>query len=326
MKAVVCHEGGGPDVLRYEDFPDPVVGAGQVLIEVHAAGIQGGEVLYRSRPLPFSPIVFGGQPAGIIREVGAEVTGWRVGQRVVATTMLGANAELVAADAQAVWAIPEGMSFEAAASVPIEFGTAHEALFGFGLLRPGQTVLVQAAASGVGVCVVQLAKAAGATVIGTASSDDRLDALRAHGLDVGINYVEQDVVAAVLAATDGRGADLVVDLVGGSTLGASMKALAYRGRITAVGDAGRDESWPSLMELAIRNATLSGMYLSAELAADRDRLWPIIDDLLARVGKGELTAVVDSTFPFSRAADAHRRVESRSALGRVVLVREPDPS
>jgi NADPH2:quinone reductase len=326
VKAVAYTEPGGPEVLRYVDVPDPDVAPGGLVIAVRAVGIQGGDVLSRaSRPATAgTPHVVGYQASGTVAAVGPGVADWQIGERVVAHAAAGSHAELFAAESSLTWRIPDGLSFEAAAGVPIEFGTAHDALFEFGDLVPGETVLVQAAASGVGLAAVQLAKAAGARVLGSASSDERLARLADYGLDVPINYLRDDVAAAAVAATDGRGVDLVIDPVGGRTLETSIAALAYRGRVTWVGNAGRDPDPPDVISgLMLRNASLRAVYLGAELSGPGsagNRANAMIERLIAQVAVGEFASVIDSTFPLAEAAAAHRYIESRAAFGRVVLI------
>jgi NADPH2:quinone reductase len=179
---------------------------------------------------------------------------------------------------------------------------------------------VQAAAGGVGLAAVQLAKAAGATVIGTASSDDRLARLASFGLDHAINYRDADVVAEVAKLTDGRGVDLVVDPVGGRTLEGSINALAYRGRISWVGRAGREPQPPEIGPLMGKSASLNGVFFGGEMAHDPARTRALVEKLISRVAAGELTVVVDREFPLAEAAQAHRYIESRAAFGRVLLV------
>jgi NADPH2:quinone reductase len=249
MKAAVYDRPGGPEVFRYDDVPEPALRPGGLLIDVRAVSIQGGDLLHRQEGvLATKPHVVGYQAAGVVREVGAGVTDFSAGDAVVATMGAGSHAEVVSVPARSAWKVPPGLSIESAAGVPIEFGTADDCLFEFGHLRGGESVLVHAGAGGVGLAAIQLAKAAGATVFATASADDRLQRLHEFGMDHGINYAVADVAREVLARTDGRGVDLVVDPVGGSTLEASIAALAYRGRISWVGRAGREdrppEVWP----------------------------------------------------------------------------------
>ena len=321
MKAAVYDETGGPEVLRYAEVPDPVVRPGGVVIEVGAVGVQGGDLLHRqSGDIPSAPHIVGYQAAGVVREVGEGVERLAVGQPVVATMFAGSHAELVSVPAASVWPLPDGLSVRDAAGVPIEFATAHDCLFEFGRLQPGETVLVQAGAGGVGLAAVQLAKAAGATVMATASSDQRLQRLREYGLDHPINYRTGDVVDEVMAVTERRGVDLVVDPVGGRVLETSIAALAYRGRISWVGRAGRDDDVPDVWPIALKNGTLTGIFLGAEMMIQPGRTHTLVADLLDRVASGELHVVIDRTYPLAEAADAHRYIESRRAFGRVLLI------
>jgi NADPH2:quinone reductase len=321
MKAAVYDETGGPDVLRYDEVPDPVVRPGGVVIEVGAVGVQGGDLLHRqSGDLPSAPHIVGYQAAGVVREVGEGVERLAVGQPVVATMFAGSHAELVSVPEASVWPLPDGLSVRDAAGVPIEFATAHDCLFEFGGLQPGETVLIQAGAGGVGLAAVQLAKAAGATVMATASSDQRLQRLREYGLDHPINYRTGDVVGEVMAVTERRGVDLVVDPVGGRVLETSIAALAYRGRVSWVGRAGRDDDVPDVWPIAMKNGTLTGVFLGAEMMIQPGRTHTLVADLLDRVASGELHVVIDRTYPLAEAADAHRYIESRQAFGRVLLI------
>jgi NADPH:quinone reductase len=321
MKAAVYYTSGGPEVLRYEDVPDPELGPDRVMVEVKAVGVQGGDLLGRARgPLPAVPHIVGYQAAGIITQVGADVPHLEVGQRVTAFSWAGSHAELFCVPAATVWPIPDALDFAEAAAIPVEYGTAHDCLFEFGHLQAGETVLVQAAASGVGLAVVELAKAAGARVLGTASSDERLARLVHYGLDVGINYVTDDAVAKVMEMTDGKGADLVVDSVGGRTLGQSIAALAYRGRVSWVGQAGRDAEQPDISGLMLKNASLNGVFLGGEMLRNPSRVYALVEELIRRVAAGEFPVVIDSKFALADAEAAHRHIESRRAFGRVVLV------
>lgn len=320
MKAAVYYETGGPEVFRYEDVPDPVCRPGGVVIDVAFVSIQGGDTLHRQGGvLASKPHIVGYQAAGIIREVGSAVTDRKVGQRVVATMGFGSHAERCSVPAQSTYLVPDGLSLEEAAGVPIEFGTADDCLFEFGHLKAGETVLVHAGASGVGLAGIQLAKRAGATTIATASSDDRLARLTEYGLDHGINYRTEDFVARTLEVTNGHGADLVVDSVGGKTLEGSIAALAYRGRISWVGRAGREEQEPAVWPIMQKNGSLTGVFLGAEMGRDPLRVRTMIEKLVARVATGELKVAVDRVFPLAEAADAHRYIEGRHAFGRVLL-------
>jgi NADPH2:quinone reductase len=170
------------------------------------------------------------------------------------------------------------------------------------------------------LAAIQLAKDAGATVLATASSDARLERLGEYGVDHPINYATHDVAAEALAATGGRGVDLVVDPVGGKVLETSIDALAYRGRISWVGRAGRDDEVPDLWPISRKNGSVAGVFLGAELVIQPERVRPLIADLIGRVARGELQVAIDRTFPLADAAAAHRYIESRQAFGRVLLV------
>ncbi len=319
MKAAVYYENGPPSVLRYEDVPDPACQADGIVIRVEAVSIEGGDTLNRlGGPLTSRPHIVGYQAAGEIVEVGKDVKDLKVGQKVVTVGFNASHAELRAVPARAAWVIPNGANLQACASVPVPFGTAHDCLFEFGHLKSGQTVLIQAGAGGVGVAAIQLAKRAGARVLATASSQERLEQLKPLGLDHGIDYKRQNVAEEVMRLTNGAGANLVVDPVGGTTLETSLASLGYRGRISLVGQAGREPSKVDVSSLMAGNRSLTGVFLGAEIATDRvhDMIQSLVDD----VATGRLKAVIDKTFPLKDAAAAHAYIESRKAVGRVLLI------
>ena len=318
MKAAVYYENGPPEVFRYEEVPDPACDANGIVIRVEAVSIEGGDTLNRAGgALAGRPHVVGYQAAGEIVEVGRDVRGLGVGDKVTTVHVHGSHAARRAVPARNAWRIPAGADVREAAAVPIPFGTADECLFEFGRLRAGETVLVQAGGSGVGIAAIQLAKRAGATVIATASSEAKLERLRAFGMDHGIDYRARDLVAEVKRLTNGRGVNLVVDPVG-TTLAQSLAALAYRGRVSLVGRAGRGAMAPDVSVLMGGNQSLTGVFLGAEIVTDRvhDMIQRHVDD----VAKGALRVAIDSTFPLREAAAAHRHIESRQAFGRVLLV------
>ena len=319
MKAAVYYENGPPSVLRYEDVPDPEVRPNGVVVDVEAISIEGGDTLNRlGGALASTPHIVGYQCAGTVREVGPGATSIAVGDRVVCTMAHGSHAERVSVPVASTWPVPDGLDIVDAACVPIAFGTADDCLFEFGRLKAGETVLVQAGAGGVGLAAIQLAKRAGATVLATASSDEKLDRLKDYGLDHGINYTTGDFATVARELTGGRGVDLVVDSVG-STLPGSIRSLAYRGRISYVGNAGREARPVDVSGLMGGNQSLTGVFLGAELMSG-SRAHDNISRLLSEVAAGELKVVVDRTFPLGEAADAHAYMEDRRAFGRVVLV------
>ncbi|HUA32003.1 MAG TPA: zinc-binding alcohol dehydrogenase family protein [Candidatus Binataceae bacterium] len=319
MKAAVYYKNGAPDVLKYEDVPDPKCHPSGVVIRVEAVSIEGGDTLNRWRgALTSVPHIVGYQAGGEIVEVGKDVKHLRIGQKVTTVFGAGSHAELRAVAARNAWPVPDGFDIKLASAIPVPFGTADDCLFEFGHLKAGETVLVQAGASGVGVAAIQLAKRAGATVIATASSDERLERLRPLGMDHGINYKNSDVAKSVRKLTDGKGVNLVVDPVGGSTLQGSINSLAYRGRISMVGAAGREAMTVDVGPLMGLNASLSGVFLGAEIGTDRAH--NMIQRLVDEAARGELKVVIDKTFPLSEAAAAHAYIESRQAVGRVLLI------
>ena len=319
MKAAVYYENGPPSVLKYEDVADPVCLPQGIVIKVEAVSIEGGDTLNRAGgELTTRPHIVGYQAAGTVIEVGSEVTDFKVGDRATTVNFAGSHAELRSVFARTAWHVPDNLDIRQAAAIPVPFGTADDCLFEFGHLQSGQTVLVQAGAGAVGIAAIQLAKRAGATVIATASSDARLARLKEFGLDHGINYTTQDLVAEVKRLTDNKGVNLVVDPVGGTTLQKSLDSLAYRGRVSLVGQAGRDPAKVDVSAMMGGNQTLSGVFLGAEIFSDRvhDNIQRHINDAAA----GKLKVVIDKTFALKDAAAAHEYIESRQAVGRVLLI------
>jgi NADPH2:quinone reductase len=319
MKAAVYMKTGTPDVFQYEEVADPSCGVGEIVIEVRAISVEGGDILNRSSgELVNVPHCVGYQAAGVVIEVGGEVTDRQVGQRVATMGKHGAYAEKRPVRATNSWLIPDTLTFEQAVCVPVTFGTAHDCLFEFGRLAKGETVLINAGAGGVGVAAIQLAKRAGARVLATASSDERLQQLTELGMDEGINYLEKDLAKESKRHTGGVGVNLVIDPVGGEVLQKSLAALAYRGRLVTLGLAGRDFRKYDIFPLLTKNCSISGYYQVLEIGSER--MQQIINQMLAEVGSGELKVIFDKQFPLSDAAGAHQYVESRQAVGRVLLI------
>jgi NADPH2:quinone reductase len=248
------------------------------------------------------------------------VTDRKIGDRVTALMANGSHAAMASVPSTSTFLVPDAVSIEHAACVPVAWGTAHDCLFEFGRLKAGETVLVQAGTSGVGLACVQLAHRAGAKVIATSSSDDKLDRLKQYGMDIGVNYREGDFVDAVRRATGGQGADLVVDSVGGKVLQGSLNCIGYRGRVITVGNVSREERGTDLSALSATNGSITGVFFGLETFRSAARVVPMMDELLRDIGKGELKVVVDRTYPLSEAGAAHAYIESRAAFGRVVLV------
>ncbi|SEO90612.1 quinone oxidoreductase family protein [Trujillonella endophytica] len=318
MKAVFYGRNGGPEVLEYGDVPDPAAGAGQVLVRVSAVSIEGGDLIHRRTVPPTSARHVGGyQAAGVVEAVGAGVTVVRPGQRVVGQADRGSHAELFVVPQERIFPVPDGLDLDLAAPVPVLFGTASDALFEFGRLRAGETVLVQGAAGGVGVACVQLAKRAGARVIGTARGADRLERLTALGMDAGIDHSAEDIGRRARELTGGAGVDLVVDMAGGAAVPQLLDALGHRGRYVVVGAAGGGPQSFSFADLLSKQLTVSGVYLALEIHTAR--VHDLVRGFLEDVASGDLTVPVDSVFPLRDAARAHAHVEEGHPFGRVLL-------
>jgi NADPH:quinone reductase len=319
MKAAVYYENGGPEVLRYEDVPDPVCPPNGLLVRNLAISIEGGDTVNRwAGQLVARPHIVGYQAAGEVIEIGSDVQGWQVGQKVVTTGANGSHAELRAVNAATAWPVPAGMEIETAAAIPIPFGTADNCLFEYGGLRAGQVALIQAGASAVGLAAIQLAKRAGALVIATASSDERLERLKPLGLDHGINYKTEDVVKAVMRITGGKGVHVAIDGNGGSSLQASVRSLAWKGRVTFIGFSQREGAKVDVSTLMAGNRSLIGLSLGAEMTTPRVRA--AVQRLIEECARGELKVWLDRRFPLAEAAAAHAYIDSRQAVGRVLLI------
>jgi NADPH2:quinone reductase len=320
MKAAVIYENGPPEVLRYQDVADPECPEGCVIVDAEAISIEGGDLLARAAgDLPASPHIVGYLSAGTISEVAAGVQGRALGDRVVALNAAGSHAARRAVPAAMTWPIPAALDAGRAACVPVAFGTAYECLFTAGNLAEGQTVLVHAGAGGVGVAAIQLAKRAGATVIATASNDEKLKRLATLGLDHPINYGTESFVERTNQLTDSRGVEVVLDSIGGQNLIDSIDVLAYRGALVSVGQAARAGSAIEARSLWTRNNSLHGVFLGGALLSEYTRVHPMIGDMLERVASGELQVEIDRSFPLANAAAAHEYAESRKAFGRVII-------
>jgi NADPH:quinone reductase len=320
MKAAVIYQNGGPEVLSYEEIPDPECADGCVVVDTEAISVEGGDLLARAAgELRAVPHTIGYLTAGTVSQVAADVPGRAVCDRVVALSFAGSHAERRVVPAVMTWPIPAGLDAARAACVPVAFGTAYECLFTAGNLAEGQTILIHAGAGGVGMAAIQLAKHAGATVIATASSDHKLQRLTALGLDHGINYAADSFTERISQLTGSRGADIVIDPIGGQNLIDSVGVLASRGRLVSVGVAARAGSAVEAQTLWARNNSLHGVFLGAALVSEYARIHPMIGGMLNRVASGELQVEIDRSFPLAQAAAAHAYAESRQAFGRVVI-------
>ncbi|MBN8228818.1 quinone oxidoreductase [Corallococcus macrosporus] len=320
MKAIRYHQLGGPEVLRWEDAPEPVPGPGQVLLRVHAAGVNFADTerrrgLYDAQvPLPR---ILGSEAAGVVRAVGPGVDAAWVGRRVVALTK-EAYAEAALAPVEGLLVLPPEVSFAEAAALLVQGLTAYHVVHTVGRVEAGQTVLVHAAAGGVGVLAVQLAKAAGARVIGTVSGEAKAKLAREMGADAVIRYDREDVAASVRELTGGRGVERVLDSVGASTWQASLDALAPFGHLVSYGNASGHPPHVEVESLYAKSLTVSAYWLHTPTPPEVQRR--AREALLAEVVAKRLRIVVGLTLPLSRAEEAHRQLEGRNTVGKVVLV------
>lgn len=318
MKAAFYTENGGPEVLRYGDMPDPTVAADGVLIRVEAISIEGGDLLNRLHtPVRQSPFVPGYQAAGTVEAVGPAVTRFKAGDRVVGFNWNGSHAALFAVAEHHAYAIPDDLETAAAATVPVAFGTASDCLFEFARMMPGETVLVQGAAGGVGLAAVQLAAQAGATVIGTASGGKRLDRLAAYGMHHGIDHRAEDIAARCRTITGGRGADIILDMAGGLAVGALIDAARPRARYAVVGAATGTLPHFDFFPLIRKSLTVFGISFGRDMHTARARL--LIDSLMRRMAEGRIVMPIDREFPLSEVRAAHEHVADGHPFGRVLM-------
>ncbi len=316
MKAAVYDNPGPPSVLKYVDLPDPVCGPDEVLIRVEAISIEGGDLINRRSTLQPPRWVVGYAAAGTVVGVGGHVTTRAVGDKVAAFSMQGSHAELWTVAASRTWLVPTGLDIAKAAALPISFGSAYHSVITRGAAREGETVLIHAAAGGVGLAAVQLAKRVGATVIAVASGSERQARLIELGAAFVVDRLQHDVAEEARRLTDGMGVDLVIDPVG-STLQASLFALAPEGRLVFLGNAGGGKLDVDLWRPMQNNQTLHGVFMGA--AFERPSVHGTVDDLLAAAATGRLQIVIDRSFALQDAANAHHYAETAKPLGRVVM-------
>lgn len=322
MKAIVVPAPGGPEVLTVAELPDPVPGEREVLIDVHAAALNRADLLQRRGvypPPPGASSVLGLECAGIVSALGPGTASAKVGDRVMALLPGGAYAERVAVHEQLCLPVPAGFDFTQAAAVPEAFLTATEALFSLGGTLPGDWVLIHAAASGVGSAAVQLAGLAGARVLATTSAR-KVDAVSSLGPERVVAREHEDFRDVALAVTDGRGVDVIVDLVGASYFARHAECLAVLGRHVVVGLVGGSKAEIDLGRLLSRRHALLGLVMRTRPLPDKiavverfRRQW------LHRLDDGALRPLIDSVFPLSDAAKAHARMEANANTGKIVL-------
>ncbi|MGV0813414.1 zinc-binding alcohol dehydrogenase family protein [Mycolicibacterium boenickei] len=317
MKAAVYYTNGEPEVLRYEDVAPPVVGSHDVLIAVTAISLEGGDLHTRRLVAPEQPpVVLGCAAAGVVREVGSAVTRISPGCQVAAFNRSGSHAALWSVPEHYVYECPDDLDPTIAATVPVAFGTADDALFEFGHLQRSQTVLIRGATGGVGIAAVQLAKASGAQVIATASTSERVQALRSLGADQIVDYTTRDMVDTALGLTEQRGVDLLVDMAGGSQLNELAAAVRYRGTIASVGVNGRPTAI-DFYPLVARGLTVVGVSFGEEMHTPRVK--QMIERHLNSAARGRLTLPIEHVYALADVAQAHRHAEGGHIFGRIAM-------
>jgi NADPH2:quinone reductase len=318
MKAIVVREFGPPDVMRVEEVAPPPGGPGQVLVKVHAVGVNPVETYIRSgayarKPsLPYTP---GSDVGGVVVSTGAGVTRVKAGDRVYTHGIAGGYAELAVAEEWQVYRLPDRVSFQQGAALGVPFGTAWRALFIRGRARAGDTLLVHGASGGVGVAAVQLARAHGLQVIGTAGSIEGVRMVREQGAHDVLNHQDADYLQGVLPLTGGRGVDLVLEMLANVNLDKDLEVLAMHGRVVVIGNRGRVEIDPR--KAMGKDAAILGMTL---FNATREEFHEIHSGLVAGLESGTLDPVIGQELPLADAARAHAAVMEAGAFGKIVLV------
>lgn len=323
MHAIVIERPGDPDVLRWTEVEDPKPGSGEVLIDVAATAVNRADLLQRQGNYPVPP---GASPypglecSGRISQVGAGVSGWNAGDEVCALLAGGGYAERVAVPAGQVLPVPEGVSLLEAAALPEATCTVQANLFTLARLDPDETVLVHGGSSGIGTMAIQLARHLGCRVLCTASSPEKLGRCRELGASVGINYREEDFVARVRDETDGRGVDVVLDIVGAAYLSRNVDALATDGRLVIIGLQRGRAAELDLSRVMAKRVVITGSLTrprpvaekAAIVSAVRDHVWPAI-------AVGAVRPVTHRVLPLRDAAEGHRILESSQHIGKVIL-------
>ena len=324
MKAIVVREPGGPEALEYADVPDPEIGPDDVLVDVTATAVNRADLLQRQGfypPPPGASDVIGLECSGTVAAVGASVTDHRVGDQVCALLAGGGYATRVSVPAGQVMPVPGGVDLVTAAALPEVAATVWSNVMMVAGLRSGDVFLVHGGAGGIGTFAIQLAKAVGARVLTTAGSPEKLAFCAGLGADVTIDYRDQDFVEVVHEATDGHGADVILDNMAAAYLARNVSALAVEGRLVVIGMQGGTKAELDLGALMRKRAAIVATTLRARPVAEKtticravtEHVWPLVAD-------GTIKAIVDTTMPLAEAAQAHRRMESGGHTGKILLV------
>ena len=320
MRAVLCKAYGPPESLVVEDVPSPTAGPGEVVISVKAASVNFPDVLiienkYQVKPpLPFSP---GSEVAGLVKEVGDGVSNVRPGDRVMAIVGYGAFAEEIKTESRRVLPLPAGMDFATGAAFGLTYATSEHALYDRGALKAGETLLVLGAAGGVGIAAIEIGKILGARVIACASTDDKLAVCRAHGADDTINYSTEDLRERIKTLTNGHGADVVYDPVGGPYTELALRSIAWRGRLMVGGFAAGEIPRIPLNLTLLKGCSIVGVFWGDFTRREPQRFAEAMQRLGKWYGEGRLKPYVSQTFPLVRASDALRLMAERKVTGKI---------
>lgn len=322
MKAILCKSWGLPDTLVVEELPDVVPGAGEVAIDVQAAGVNFPDVLviqnkYQFKPeLPFTP---GSELAGVIRAVGEGVKHYKVGDKVLAFVSRGAFAQQIAVPAQAVMPMPPGLDFDTAAAVTLTYGTSHHAVVDRAQLKAGETMLVLGAAGGVGLAAIEIGKALGARVIAAASSDEKLAVCKDHGADVLINYSTEDLREAIKVATDGKGPDVIYDPVGGVYAEPAFRSIAWRGRYLVIGFANGEIPKLPLNLPLLKGASIVGVFWGEFARREPKANQAAMAELMRWMEEGKVRPHISGRYALADTPRALNDMAARKVTGKVVI-------
>jgi NADPH:quinone reductase len=325
-RAVIAPRPGGPEALQMVERPRPVPGEGEMLVRVRAAGMNRMDVLQREGNYPLPPDasdVLGVELAGVVESPGSGTNRFKRGDRVMALVSSGAYADWAVVPEPTALPIPEGMSFEQAAAFPETYFTVWSNVFERAALKQGETILVHGGTSGIGTTALILAKIFGARVIVTAGSPEKCAACLKLGADGAIDYRKQDFVAVSKEMTEGKGPDVILDMVGGDYIARNLEAIAFDGRIAQIAFQTGYKAEVDFRLLRRKLVTLTGSSLRSQPLKMKAKLAAAIEDkIVPLLSKGQAKPLIDSTFPFEKVADAHARMDGGHHVGKIVLVME----
>ncbi len=323
MTAIGISAAGGPEVLVAQQRAVPTPGAGEILVKVAAAGVNRPDVMQRQGLYPppkGAPDIPGLEIAGDVVALGPDAKRWKIGDKVMALVIGGGYAEFCLAHETHALPVPAGISLVEAAAVPETFFTVWHNVFERGALKSGETLLVHGGTSGIGTTAIQLAKAFGSAVITTAGSAEKCEACRKLGADLAVNYKSEDFVAATKAKTEGKGADVILDMIGGDYIERNYEAAAVEGRIVQIAFQGSPRANVDFRRIMLKRLHHTGSTLRSRSVKDKAAIARAIEaDVLPLLTAGRVRPVIDSTFPMTQAAAAHARMESSAHIGKIVL-------